>query len=62
MWLKEEIRGPPSWAAIDQVTPAASRNDMGIMVTEIQEGHFVVRAHPEVPYGLIRRNPRHQSE
>jgi hypothetical protein len=49
-------------AAILQVTPAASRNDMGIMVTEIQKGHFVVRAHPEVPCGLVRRNPRHQSD
>ena len=53
---------PALEAAIVQVTPAASRNGMGVMATEIQKGYFVVRAHPAVPFGLIRRNPRHQSE
>jgi len=41
-------------AAIELVTQAARRNDMGIMVTDIGMGQYVVRAHPAVPVDLVR--------
>ncbi|MCU1515296.1 MAG: hypothetical protein JWQ75_17 [Pseudarthrobacter sp.] len=41
--------------AIALVTNAAKRHQIGIMVTRTGEGRYVVRAHPEVPYGLIRQ-------
>ncbi|BCW78213.1 hypothetical protein NicSoilC5_02320 [Arthrobacter sp. NicSoilC5] len=42
-------------AAIELVTQAARRNDMGIMVTDIGMGQYVVRAHPTVPVDFVRR-------
>lgn len=42
-------------AAITTVTKAANAYSMGIMITQIGANRFVVRAHPEVPKGLVRR-------
>lgn len=42
-------------AAIMAVSGAAQRNNMGIMVTELGPGYYIVRAHPMVPFGLVRR-------
>lgn len=41
--------------AIKVVTLAAERHHMGILVTRIQSGRYVVRAHPLVPAGLVRQ-------
>lgn len=42
-------------AAVTTVTKAANAYSMGIMITQIGTNKFVVRAHPEVPKGLVRR-------
>lgn len=42
-------------AAIVHIEVAATRHNVGIMVTRIGPGHYVVRAHPQVPAGMIRR-------
>lgn len=41
--------------AIASLTPAAVRHEMGILITQIGTGRFVVRVHPLVPHGLVRR-------
>lgn len=41
--------------AISQVTEAAVRHQTGVLVTRIGPGHYIVRAHPAVPYGLTRQ-------
>jgi hypothetical protein len=41
--------------AIAQITEAAKRHVTGVMVTRIGPGRYIVRAHPAVPYGLIRQ-------
>lgn len=41
-------------AAIELVTQAARRNDMGIMVTDLGMGQYIVRAHPAVPVDHVR--------
>ena len=41
--------------AIHSVTPAAVHHGMGILITRIGLGRYVVRAHPDVPEGLVRR-------
>lgn len=41
--------------AIDLVSKAATRHRMGIMVTRVGIGNYIVRAHHEVPYGLVRQ-------
>jgi hypothetical protein len=40
--------------AVAVVREAADRYGTGIMITEIGEGYYVVRAHPAVPAGLVR--------
>ena len=40
--------------AVLAVGEAAQRYGTGIMITEVGEGSFVVRAHPAVPFGLVR--------
>ena len=40
--------------AVRRVGEAADRYGTGILVTEIGEGCYVVRAHPAVPHGLVR--------
>lgn len=42
-------------AAVATVTKAANAYSVGIMITQIGANRFVVRAHPEVPNGLVRR-------
>ncbi|MDQ0618115.1 hypothetical protein [Arthrobacter globiformis] len=41
--------------AIARITEAAKRHETGVMVTRIGPGSYIVRAHPAVPYGLIRQ-------
>lgn len=41
--------------AISVVSPAAAEHQIGIMVTRVGAGVYMVRAHPEVPYGLTRQ-------
>ncbi|MGX1161377.1 hypothetical protein FBY31_0249 [Arthrobacter sp. SLBN-100] len=41
--------------AIEVVSEAATNHSLGIMVTRVGIGSYVVRAHPEVPFGLIRQ-------
>ena len=41
-------------AAINLVAQAAQRNEMGILVTDLGMGQYVVRAHPAVPVDLVR--------
>ena len=36
------------------VGEAADRYGTGIMITDVGGGSYVVRAHPAVPYGLVR--------
>ena len=40
--------------AVLAVGEAAARYGTGIMITEVGEGSYVVRAHPAVPFGLVR--------
>lgn len=40
--------------AIVRVRKAATRYRLGIMVTRLEAGWYIVRAHPEVPFGLFR--------
>ena len=44
--------------AIQVVLKAASEHRTGILVTRIDTGKYIVRAHPAVPFGLIRQ--RHE--
>ena len=41
--------------AIAQVTQAAAHYRMGVLVTRLGAGRYIVRAHPGVPFGLIRK-------
>ncbi|MDF2049582.1 hypothetical protein [Arthrobacter sp. Cr_A7] len=41
--------------AISTIRRAATYYRVGVMVTRTGPGSYVVRAHPEVPYGLIRQ-------
>ncbi|WP_324644975.1 hypothetical protein [Pseudarthrobacter sp. LT1] len=41
--------------AIQSVSPAAVHYGMGILITRIGVGRYVVRAHPHVPEGFVRR-------
>lgn len=43
--------------AVRTVGEAAERYGTGIMITELGEGYYVVRAHPAVPFGLVRQQP-----
>jgi len=42
--------------AVNSIQPAAIRHQVGIMITQTGPGHYIVRAHPEVPYGLTRQS------
>lgn len=46
---------PALRAATASVTPAAALHGMGILITQIGRGHYIVRVHPQVPKGLVRR-------
>ena len=41
--------------AIQVVLKAASEHRTGILVTRIDTGRYIVRAHPAVPFGLVRQ-------
>lgn len=41
--------------AVAQVTIAATSNRIGILITRIDAGRYIVRAHPQVPFGLTRQ-------
>lgn len=41
--------------AVAAIGDAAIRHRTGIMITPIAPGRYIVRAHPAVPYGLIRQ-------
>lgn len=41
--------------AIAVVSSAAAEHQIGIMVTRVGTGVYMVRAHPEVPFGLTRQ-------
>lgn len=40
--------------AVGSVMGAAELYRIGVMITRTGPGHYVVRAHPAVPHGLIR--------
>lgn len=42
-------------SAVGLVLEAATRHKTGILVTRMESGRYVVRAHPGVPFGLIRQ-------
>lgn len=44
--------------AIGTVRNAATRHQTGIMITRNGPGHYIVRAHPAVSFGLIRQQNR----
>lgn len=41
--------------AVQSVSGAAAHYGMGILITRIGGGRYVVRAHPHVPEGFVRR-------
>ncbi|MHA7193881.1 hypothetical protein ACX800_08945 [Paenarthrobacter nitroguajacolicus] len=41
--------------AVAIVTESASFHKVGVMITRIGTGSYIVRAHPAVPYGLVRQ-------
>lgn len=41
--------------AIAVITKTATHHRVGILVTRTGPGSYIVRAHPAVPYGLIRQ-------
>lgn len=41
--------------AIAVITKAAAQHQIGVMVTRTGAGRYNIRAHPAVPYGLIRQ-------
>lgn len=41
--------------AIEVVTRTAAHHHIGVLVTRTGVGRYIVRAHPAVPYGLIRQ-------
>lgn len=41
--------------AVGTVKDAAIRHNTGIMITRTAPGQYIVRAHPSVPFGLIRQ-------
>jgi hypothetical protein len=41
--------------AVGVVSKAALDHRMGIMITRIGTGRYIVRAHPDVPFGLTRQ-------
>jgi hypothetical protein len=41
--------------AVDVISKAAHEHQIGIMITRIAVGRYIVRAHPDVPFGLTRQ-------
>ena len=42
--------------AVDVVSQAAAEHRTGILISRIGTDRYIVRAHPGVPYGLIRES------
>lgn len=42
--------------AVSDIKDVAAYYGTGIMITRIALGHYIVRAHPAVPCGLIRQS------
>jgi hypothetical protein len=42
--------------AVDVVSQAAAEHSTGILISRIGTDRYIVRAHPGVPYGLIRES------
>ncbi|SDT61806.1 hypothetical protein SAMN04489743_3986 [Pseudarthrobacter equi] len=42
--------------AVAVVSVAAAEHRIGILISRIGEDRYVVRAHPSVPYGLVRQS------
>lgn len=40
--------------AIAVITETGKLHGTGVLVTRLGSGHYIVRAHPAVPYGLVR--------
>ncbi|MEV7606002.1 hypothetical protein AB0N65_11240 [Paenarthrobacter sp. NPDC089322] len=43
--------------AIDIVARAAAHHHIGVLVTPTGPARYIVRAHPAVPYGMVRQQP-----
>lgn len=41
--------------AIDVVKIAATEHKTGILISRIDAGKYIVRAHPAVPFGMVRQ-------
>lgn len=41
--------------AVERVKDAATKHGTGIMITRTGPGTYIVRAHPAVPFGLVRQ-------
>ena len=41
--------------AITVITKTATHHRVGVLVTRTGAGSYIVRAHPAVPYGLVRQ-------
>jgi len=41
--------------AISVITKTATHHRVGVLVTRTGAGSYIVRAHPAVPYGLVRQ-------
>ena len=41
--------------AITAITKTATHHCVGVLVTRTGAGSYIVRAHPAVPYGLVRQ-------
>jgi hypothetical protein len=41
--------------AVETVKAAVTRHETGIIITRTGPGRYIVRAHPAVPFGLIRQ-------
>ncbi|WP_309107673.1 hypothetical protein [Arthrobacter sp.] len=41
--------------AIAEVAEAAMHYGIGVLITRIGAGRYIVRAHPAVPFGLVRQ-------
>lgn len=45
-------------AAVKVISASAESHHVGIMITRIGNGRYIVRAHPGVPYGFVRQGHR----
>lgn len=44
--------------AIATITETAKHHGMGVLVTCVGAGSYIIRAHPGVPYGVVRQQIR----